>query len=86
MLHISGSKMRQRENAEKKMDRIQECKVRRAGDLDPNLSPLVLSNVQGYTYLTVYFIFKHATGTIQYSATSMNNVNEMSGQFFNGGV
>ena len=45
MLHISGSKMRQRENAEKKMDRIQESKVRRAGDLDPTLSPLVLSNV-----------------------------------------
>ena len=36
--------------------------------------------------LTVSFIFKHATGTIQYSATSMNNVNKMSGQLFNGGV
>ena len=45
MLHISRSKISQRKKAQKKRDGIQDCKVRRAGDLDPTLSPLVLSNV-----------------------------------------
>ena len=45
------------ENAEKKRDRIQECKVRRAGDLDPTLSPLVLSNVTRVDILNCVLYF-----------------------------
>ena len=40
-----GRKSAKRKKAQKKRDGIQDCKVRRAGDLDTTLSSLVLSNV-----------------------------------------
>ena len=78
-------KSAKRKRPREKRDWIQDCKVRRAGDLDPTPSPLVLSKVTTVHTLNCVLYF-YATGTIKYSAASMNNVNKMSGQLFNGGV